>query len=42
LTAVRITNALPDMPEGSPDRQNAPITLQNIRWVLLMRRDPAP
>jgi hypothetical protein len=28
--------------EGSPDRQNALITLRNIRWVLLMRRDPAP
>jgi hypothetical protein len=39
---VWIANALPDLPEGSPDRQNALITLQNIRRVLLMRRDPAP
>jgi len=35
---IRITNALPDLPEGSIERQNALITLQNIRWVL-MRHD---
>jgi hypothetical protein len=37
----RITNALPDLPEGSAERQNALITLSNIRWVL-MRRDLTP
>jgi hypothetical protein len=28
---VRITNALPDLPEGSVERQNALTTLSNIR-----------
>ncbi len=37
---IRITNVLPNLPEGSPERQNALITLRNIRWVLRMRRDP--
>jgi hypothetical protein len=31
---VRITNALPDMPEGSANRQIALINLRNIRSVL--------
>jgi hypothetical protein len=39
---IRITNALPTFPEGSPERQNALITLRNIRWVLLMRCDLTP
>lgn len=39
---MRITNMLPVFPEGSCERQNALITLQNIRWVLLMRCDPKP
>ncbi len=34
----RITNALPDFPEGSVERQNALINLSNIRRVL-MRHD---
>jgi hypothetical protein len=38
---IRITNALPDLAEGSPERQNALITLQNIRHVLA-RRDLTP
>jgi hypothetical protein len=38
---VRITNALMDLPEGSPERRNALITLQNIRCVL-MRCDLTP
>ena len=29
---VRITNALPDMPEGSDNRQIALINLRNIRF----------
>ncbi len=29
---VRITNALPDLPEGSIERQNPLINLHNIRW----------
>jgi hypothetical protein len=38
---VRITNALPDFPEGSPERRAALINLRNIRW-LLARRDFTP
>ena len=38
---VRITNALPDMPEGSQNRQMALINLRNIRWVLA-RHDLTP
>ena len=38
---VRITNALPDMPEGSQNRQIALINLRNIRWVLT-RHDLTP
>ncbi len=38
---IRITNALPDLPEGSIERQNALISLSNIRWVL-MRHDLTP
>ncbi len=39
---VQITKALPDLPEGPVERQNALITLQNIRWVLLMRYHLTP
>jgi hypothetical protein len=38
---VRITNALPDMPEGSANRQIALINLRNIRSVLA-RHDLTP
>jgi hypothetical protein len=38
---VRITNALPDMPEGSENRQIALINLRNIRSVLA-RHDLTP
>ena len=38
---IQITNALPDLPEGSIERQNALITLQNIRTVLA-RHDLTP
>jgi hypothetical protein len=38
---IRITNALPDLPEGSIERQNALITLRNIRCVLA-RHDLTP
>ena len=38
---VRITNALPDLPEGSAERQNALINLINIRSVLA-RHDLTP
>lgn len=31
---ARITNALPDLPEGSLERNNALTSLRNIRWVL--------
>jgi hypothetical protein len=31
---IRTTNALPDMPEGSENRQIALMNLRNIRWVL--------
>jgi hypothetical protein len=39
--AARITNELPDFPEGSTERANALLTLGNIRLVLA-RRYPAP
>ena len=39
--AGRITNALPEFPEGSDDLQHARLNLRNIRRVLV-RRDPAP
>ncbi len=39
---IRITNVLPSLPEGSPERHNALVTLRNIRWVLLMRCDLTP
>jgi hypothetical protein len=38
---VRITNALPDMPEGSENRQIALINLSNIR-IVLARYDLTP
>jgi hypothetical protein len=38
---VRITNALPGMPEGSVNRQIALINLRNIRSVLA-RHDLTP
>ncbi len=34
---ARITNALPDFPEGSAERANALLNLRNIRWVLAQR-----
>lgn len=39
--AARITNILPDLPEGSPERRAAHINLRNIRHVLA-RRDFSP
>jgi hypothetical protein len=38
---ARITNLLPDFPEGSADREAAHINLRNIRAVLA-RRDFSP
>jgi hypothetical protein len=38
---VRITDALPDMPEGSENRQIALMNLRNIRTVLA-RHDLTP
>ncbi len=38
---VRMSNALPDMPEGSENRQIALINLRNIRKVLA-RHDLTP
>jgi hypothetical protein len=38
---ARITNALPDMPEGSENRQIALINLRNIR-IVLARHDLTP
>ena len=38
---ARITNALPDFPEGSAERANAVLNLGNIRRVLA-RRDFSP
>src|SRR5258708_1627804 len=35
--AARITNALPDFPEGSPEVENARLNLRNIRFVLARR-----
>jgi hypothetical protein len=39
---TRITNELPDLPEGSPEHDNALTTLRNIRFVLARRRDYSP
>jgi hypothetical protein len=39
--ARRITNELPQFPDGSPERANALTTLRNIRYAL-MRRDYSP
>ena len=39
--AARITNEMPDFPEGSVERANAHINLGNIRRILA-RRDPSP
>jgi hypothetical protein len=39
---TRITNELPDLPEGSAERDNALTTLRNIRFVLARRRDYSP
>jgi hypothetical protein len=48
LSALNATNVfvvimvvLPDLPEGSVERENALINLRNIRWVLA-RRHLAP
>jgi hypothetical protein len=38
---TRITNELPDLPEGSVERANAHVNLRNIRFVL-SRRDFTP
>ena len=38
---VRISNALPDLPEGSIERQNALMNLRNIR-IVLARHDLTP
>ena len=38
---TQITNELATFPEGSPERDNALLTLRNIRWVLA-RRDFSP
>ena len=39
--AARITNAFPDLPEGSAEQAAAVINLRNIRTVLA-RRDFSP
>jgi hypothetical protein len=42
---ARITNALPGLPEGSLERDNALISLRNIRYVLAcrdLRNGPSP
>jgi hypothetical protein len=39
--AARITNAFPDLPEGSPERAAAVTNLSNIRSILA-RRNPSP
>jgi hypothetical protein len=39
--AARITTELAKLPEGSPDRHNALISLRNIRFALA-RRDLSP
>ena len=38
---VRISNALPDMPEGSENRQIALMNLRNVR-IVLARHDLTP
>jgi hypothetical protein len=38
---TRITNELPDFPEGAVERANAYVNLRNIRFVLA-RRDLTP
>jgi hypothetical protein len=38
---TRITNDLPDLPEGSVERANARVNIANIRR-LLARRGPSP
>jgi hypothetical protein len=40
--AARITNMLPEFPEGSPEREAAHINLRRIRRVLATRRDFSP
>jgi hypothetical protein len=40
--AARITNILPELPEGSPERDAAQINLRRIRQVLAARRDFSP
>jgi hypothetical protein len=40
--ANRITSDLREFPEGSPERANALVSLRNIRYVLLARRDFSP
>jgi hypothetical protein len=40
--ATRITNVLPEFPEGSPERDAALINLRRIRRVLAARRDFSP
>jgi hypothetical protein len=40
--AARITNILPDLPEGSPEQEAAHINLRRIRKVLATRRDFSP
>jgi hypothetical protein len=39
---TRITNELPDLPEGSAECDNALTTLRNIHFVLARRRDYSP
>ena len=39
--AARITNALANLPQGSPEHASAVITLRNIRFILA-RRDCSP
>ena len=39
--AARITNTLPDLPEGSPEQAAAVINLRNIR-TMLARKDFSP
>lgn len=40
--AARITNVLPEFPEGSPERDAALINLRRIHRVLAARRDFSP
>jgi hypothetical protein len=37
---IRITNSLPDLLEGSIERQNALLNLSNIRWALPLAKRP--